>query len=1727
MRISDKIQKRKLILKYLIVLCSVIFLITLSSNIFSAAGNSCGYASPCICGLTCQNGGGETGYATIDTCKDGFDDSMEYVHDVNVTDLSSSTFQGGDIIKITVTVKCSSYGDWVSIAYHNGTAWKHKYSPSLCNDPNGFRKYNYSMALDNVGGTHSVRGIINYQGGSGLTCGYTSDPVYSDSDDVSFTVSSSGGPLISIQSLNNPGHNSASRFESEDFNFTAVSFNPISNCSLWNSYGGWSQKAIRYNVQNNTIANFTLSSLSEGTYIWNVFCFDNAGNSDFFDSNYTFYADRTNPLAVVTYPNDNGYINSSNLSISLSIAEANPGKITLTIDGNNETTQNYTGATGQISKAGVAEGAHSFQVHINDSAGNANVTALQTVNIDLTKPAAFDLSSPQDSSQGTDNAGLAPLFDWGSTAETYFNNYTMQISTSSSFSFVNYTRYIYSRTASEYQMDVSLANNNTFYWRVIAYDLAGNYRASSSTFTYITNTSDAAVSLLSPANSFASNDSYVTFSYMPEGPTLSSCTLWGNFSGSWSGNQTNNSVLSATAYFFHNIQLDNGLFRWNVNCNKTDGSNVSAATNYSLYVDNLKPTLNFTWPTPSSNTNTSSRMVVINVTHGESLPSKLTLNWNGTNSTFSYSGSYTNITLTGVSDGEYSYYIKVNDTAGNYNQTESRVVRVDATPPAITEGNSTPSIGKNTTIFNISANITDYSSITAVLEISYPNGSIINRSMGILSNKWYYEAASNSEGRHNASIHANDSMGNSNISGLIFFTVDMAAPQYSEPQEYEDPLSGNAGQVITINVTDGLTAVDTVLISYDNTNHTMYMVSDGIYRYDWNITDSSAKYYSVYINDSAGNANHSQEYNFTINDTYQPSIMLSGYSPDTTDSLDPNITINITANASDRYGISVVILQYMEANESDWHNATMSNLSGLYNASFLPASQNNYTFRILANDTSGNWNESINYTIEIFYDWSWNRTPATFTPAGAAPSQVVSLGTLNIANTGDYMIRFDLSSPADQPTVGYNETEPFNIGPGYSKEIRASAVAPGLNGQYGIDITIDALNSSASPDSLLTGTSIVVSSDTSSQIFAYIYEYDSSVEQGQTNINLTARIMNLGGSTAYNITGNWTIPSGFITRDSANITIESLAAGESAYHTIIASVLSTADITSSAVLRFYSNDSTGSSSSDTKYVSINSPGSSSTPSAPSGGIGSSGSSGSSGGGGGSGTIIKSFSMPDFDVSIASAGFIEMMRGTTRNFTIYVINNGYATELSELTLYVTGFLPGYIRVQPDSKDALGYKEQKEFRIVIEAPRYMKEGRHELTLKAAARAKTTGASPVAERKIDISKSIMLAIHEIAQEDTGCLDAIQASLIEAGSAGLNTIKLKRIINDAKAADEAKNFKMVKELCDEFTVMEKYAYEASEKIVSLGSLINSSKERGLDTSAAERLLGLAIGYFENGSFDKAVERLSDAFLSIHVQERIEQPGLVRNWILAIIISLIAVALCGAGIYKATEKMRISMRISELQKEDEHILNQLKLVQKNYYIDRIMGTGLYRSYLEKYAKRMAVVQHSLIENRIKLLKANNKKGSELARAESKELVNGMAKLQSMYYEKRMIDRNSYKSMFYEFRARHAEVDKEIAKDFESQKGFVAALDKEVEDPRLYFYLHNGMDVKSLHELLNVLKTIDKATFEWHVNPGKNDFANWVRHVFGNKSLADDIQQENNVEGIINMLDIYMSKYKK
>jgi len=145
--------------------------------------------------------------------------------------------------------------------------------------------------------------------------------------------------------------------------------------------------------------------------------------------------------------------------------------------------------------------------------------------------------------------------------------------------------------------------------------------------------------------------------------------------------------------------------------------------------------------------------------------------------------------------------------------------------------------------------------------------------------------------------------------------------------------------------------------------------------------------YSFFIRDFAGLSNSTEIR--TIKGNTAPAFILISYSPNSTDNMDPNINVNITANISDTdNNFDSGVLQWKNSTQNNWNNVTMLNLTvkssyTILNGNFtLPSYEDNITLRILINDTTGDATLSNNYTLPNYWDCTWTATSNLGSTAG-------------------------------------------------------------------------------------------------------------------------------------------------------------------------------------------------------------------------------------------------------------------------------------------------------------------------------------------------------------------------------------------------------------------------------------------------------------------------------------------------------------------------------------------------------------------------------------------------------------------------------------------------------------------------------------------------------------------------------------------------------------------------
>tara|TARA_Y100000310_G_C20689043_1_gene820992 strand:- start:1717 stop:2049 length:333 start_codon:yes stop_codon:yes gene_type:complete len=56
-----------------------------------------------------------------------------------------------------------------------------------------------------------------------------------------------------------------------------------------------------------------------------------------------------------------------------------------------------------------------------------------------------------------------------------------------------------------------------------------------------------------------------------------------------------------------------------------------------------------------------------------------------------------------------------------------------------------------------------------------------------------------------------------------------------------------------------------------------------------------------------------------------------------------------------------------------------------------------------------------------------------------------------------------------------------------------------------------------------------------------------------------------------------------------------------------------------------------------------------------------------------------------------------------------------------------------------------------------------------------------------------------------------------------------------------------------------------------------------------------------------------------------------------------------------------------------------------------------------------------------------------------------------------------------------------------------------------HFVLKDGRRLKSIYDLIDSLEDMADDTFNFHVDTDKNDFSNWVKHIFEEEGLSQTL----------------------
>jgi PGF-pre-PGF domain-containing protein len=479
--------------------------------------------------------------------------------------------------------------------------------------------------------------------------------------------------------------------------------NISANCTVYGNWSGsWAVNNTLWNVSANVWSNYSITFAAvDKNYLWGVNCSNGSDETILQRSNnYSFWVDGIPPILtnVKNYTNNlNTYIFSATSSEdgnctlwgnwpNISWFMPNETKIVTANVPFNFTVLNFTGLKQDIGEYSTTNSTFNWGINCTDNYGSRNNSYGINVNYTFlvdTNPAGIYTLRNFTNNQvlytfSAKSIEIGTCYLYTNWTGTWKPNQSITVAANVSFNFTN--PITFGRTVDTMSF---------YYWKVNCTDRSGNSNITlNETFVV-----DGIAPSVSSIGNYSSDNATWLFSATqnetePSWSPSSTCTLWGDWSGSWVANETK-SLTSNRSFNFTPIQFTNRIARynWTVNCSDTGGNVRWAVSNYTVAVnkDTLIPQVpkgvnasqnspsfyqaDLTWESVRWDVRggVDDSELIYMVWRGTSAP---TTNLSANNNTgfVNIMNVTTNSTTDGVtSTGTYYYIITTVDDAGNSN----------------------------------------------------------------------------------------------------------------------------------------------------------------------------------------------------------------------------------------------------------------------------------------------------------------------------------------------------------------------------------------------------------------------------------------------------------------------------------------------------------------------------------------------------------------------------------------------------------------------------------------------------------------------------------------------------------------------------------------------------------------------------------------------------------------------------------------------------------------------------------------------------------------------------------------------------------------------------------------------------------------------------------------------------------------------------------------------------
>jgi len=704
-----------------------------------------------------------------------------------------------------------------------------------------------------------------------------------------------------------------------------------------------------------------------------------------------------NTLLDFSINNNDTYYNITNLTIQLTnftfITDSNStstsasnffentttnltwGNLSGWIVGNNTGTPNTEQFVFNVSStSGIhVENVLVFTVHTD---GTSNLSTVLITLSDSMKPYFVDFVSPSPADNDFDTATSAINVTY---TETNFANCTMQIYNATTGAGQNFTNTTTVGNTCLFN-DFGTQSDGEVNVTVFVWDTTANINNTANKNWTIDGTDPDAIDFSTPASgSFQDASTTITAVFTETNPT--NCIFMVSNLTDVDVNYTNSSVGSSDCTFDFTFATGNV----NATLFVLDAAGMSNATQsfFNFTVDATSPAaIDFVSPTPTALTFDTDTTPIINVTFTETYFTNCTMQWY--NATYPAGQNLTTTTSTDgtcaftqptQTDGEVNVTVFVFDITSNVNSTENRNWTIDsAGPSAIAFTSPTNNAFQNSaavTMYGVFTETNPTNCIFMVSNLTDVDVNYTNSSVGSADCTFAFTFA---DGNVNATLFALDAAGVSNATQSFFnFTVDATSPaaiDFVSPTPTASSFSTDTTPEINITYTE-TNFVNCIMQFYNATtgagqNFTNTTTVGNTCFFNAFGTQSSGEVnVTVFVTDSAGTVNSTENRNWTIDATVPAAIDFASPTPPAS---------SFVSDAT-----SDVYVTYTETNFANctmtWYNTTYPGGQNFTNStpvgtscSFILTTQSagQVNTTVFVTDVSGNSNktENRNWTID-------------------------------------------------------------------------------------------------------------------------------------------------------------------------------------------------------------------------------------------------------------------------------------------------------------------------------------------------------------------------------------------------------------------------------------------------------------------------------------------------------------------------------------------------------------------------------------------------------------------------------------------------------------------------------------------------------------------------------------------------------------------------------------------